>query len=56
MPLSFGLIVGLLVVVVGVILSLATQQKKIAMVVIGVGATMALLTLAALVLAVNSRM
>jgi hypothetical protein len=56
MPLSFGLLVGLLAVVVGAILYVTTRQKKVAVVVIGVGATVALLTLAVLVLAVNSGM
>jgi len=56
MPLSFGLVTGLLAVVIGAILSVATRQKKAARVMIGIGVAMTLLTLAALVLAVNSRM
>ena len=56
MPLSFGLLVGLLAVVVGAILYGITRQKKVAMVVVCIGATVALLTIAALVLAVNSGM
>jgi hypothetical protein len=56
MPFSFGLLVGLLAVVVGAILYVATRQKKVAMVVVGVGVAVTLLTLAVLVLAVNSGM
>jgi len=56
MPLSFGLLVGLLAVVIGVVLYAVTGQKKAAVALVGVGAAVALLTLAALVLAVGSRM
>lgn len=56
MPLSSGLLVGVLTVVVGTILFVAKRQKKAAVLVVGVGAAMALVTLAILVLAVNSRM
>lgn len=56
MPFSFGLLAGLLAVVCGVVLYGATQQKKAAVVMISVGAAVALLTLVVLVLAVNSKM
>ena len=56
MPLSFGVLVGLLTVVVGAILYMATPQKKAALAVVCVGAVVALFTLAVLVLAVNSGM
>jgi hypothetical protein len=56
MPFSFGLLAGLLAVVCGGVLYGATRQKKAAVMMMGVGAAVALLTLVVLVLAVNSRM
>lgn len=56
MPLSFGVLVGLLTIVVGTVLYKGMRQKRAAMVVIGIGAAMVLLVLAALVLAANSNM
>jgi len=56
MPLSSGILLGLVVVVVGAILFFATNYKKMAKVVIGIGAVVTLLTLILIVLAVNSPM
>ena len=56
MPLSFGILIGLLTIGVGAALYVGTRQKRAAMVVIGVGAAVALLTLGVVVLAVNSGM
>ena len=56
MPLSFGILIGVLIVVVGAALYLGTRRKKTAMVVAGIGAGVALLTLGVVVLAVNSGM
>jgi len=56
MPCSFGLPLGLIVVIVGVILYFATSYKRAAMVVIGVGMVITLLTILLIVLAVNSQM
>ena len=55
-PFSFGLVVDLLAVIVGAILYMTTQQKKAAVVMVGVGAATAILTLVVLILAVNSGM
>ena len=56
MPLSFGILVGLLAVVVGAAPYVGTGQKKAAVVIVGVGAAVALLTLGIMALAVNSGM
>ncbi len=56
MPLSFGIPLGLTIVVVGVILFFATRYKKIAKVVLGIGVAVTFLTLILVVLAVNSQM
>jgi hypothetical protein len=56
MPLSSGILIGLFVALVGGVLYLATQHKKAAFVVIGLGAGVTLLTLVAVALAVNSGM
>ena len=56
MPFSLGILVGLLAVAVGAGLYVGTRQKKVAVVVIIAGIVVALLTLAVIVLAVNSRM
>ena len=56
MPLSSGILVGLLAVVVGAALYAGTRQKKAAVVVVGVGLAVALLTLGVVALAVNSGM
>jgi hypothetical protein len=56
MPLSFGIPLGLTIVVAGAILFFATNYKKIAKAVLGIGAAFILLTLILIVLAVNSQM
>jgi hypothetical protein len=56
MPLTFGIPLGLTIVVAGAILFFATNHKKIAKVVLGIGVVVTLLTLLLIVLAVNSQM
>ena len=56
MPLSAGILVGLVAIVVGAALYIGTGQKKMAMAFIGVGAAVALVTVGVVVLAVNSGM
>lgn len=56
MPLSFGILLGLIIVVTGAILFFATNYKKTAKVVLGIGVVVTLLTLLLIVLAVNSQM
>ena len=56
MPVSFGIPLGLVIVVVGAILFFATRYKKTAKVVMGVGAAITILTLLVIVLALNSQM
>ena len=56
MPLSFGILIGVLAVVVGAALYIGTRRKKTAMVVVGIGAGVALLTLGVMALVVNSGM
>jgi len=56
MPLSFGIPLGLIIVVAGAILFLATNYKKTAKVVLGIGVAVTLLTLLLTVLAANSQM
>ncbi len=56
MPLSFGIPLGLVIVVVGAILFFATRYKKTAKVVLGVGVAVTVLTFIAIVLALNSQM
>lgn len=56
MPLSFGIPLGLTVVVAGAILFFATNYKKIAKVVLVIGVAVTLLTLILIVLVVNSQM
>jgi hypothetical protein len=55
-PLSSGIFVGLLAVVVGAVLYVAMRRKTAAVVVIGIGVTVALLTLGLVALAVHSGM
>jgi hypothetical protein len=54
MPLSFGVPLGLVVIIAGGILLFATKYKKIAFAVIGIGLAFTLCTLLLVVLAVNS--
>ncbi len=56
MPLSFGILIGLLTIGVGAAVYMGTRQKKAALIVMGVGAAVALLTIGVVVLAVNSDM
>lgn len=56
MPLSFGIPIGFMVVIIGAILFFATRYKKAAKVVIGVGLVIAVMTFILIVLALNSQM
>lgn len=56
MPLSFGIPIGFMVVIVGAILFFATQYKQTAKVLIGVGLVITVLTFILIVLALNSQM
>jgi cytochrome c biogenesis protein CcdA len=56
MPLTFGILIGFLVIVIGAILLLATRYKKTAKVVIGVGLVITGLTFILIFLALNSQM
>ena len=56
MPFSCGLPLGLIVLVAGAILLLTTKHKTAAKVILGIGAAVALFTLAVIILAVNSDM
>ena len=56
MPLSFGLPLGMIILVAGAIMLLATKHKTAAKVILGIGAAVALLTLIVILLAVNSNM
>ena len=56
MPLSFGVPLGLIIVMVGAILFFATRHKKTATVVLGIGMAVTVLTFILIVLAVNSQM
>jgi len=56
LPLSFGLVIGILAVMVRAVLYVVTRRKEAAVVMVGVGAGVVLLTLALLVLAAHSGM
>jgi hypothetical protein len=56
MPLSFGIPIGFMVVIVGAILFSATRYKQIAKVVIGVGLVITVFTFILIVLTLNSQM
>ena len=56
MPLSFGILLGTTIAVIGAILFFATKHKKIAKLIFGTGVTITLLTVLFIVLAVNSQM
>jgi len=56
MPLSFGIPLGLVIVLVGAILFFATKYKKTAKVVFGVGVAVTVLTVILVVLVSNSQM
>jgi len=56
MPLSFGIPLGVTIILTGVILFFATNNKRLAKMTIGIGVVITLLTLALIILAVNSSM
>ncbi|MBC8504053.1 MAG: hypothetical protein ISR58_17450 [Anaerolineales bacterium] len=56
MPLSFGLPVGIIIILVGLILYYSTSYKKMAKIILGIGATLAILTVGAFILVMNSSM
>jgi len=56
MPLTLCLLVGILAVIVGIAMFMATGMKKMAMVIMGIGFAMAVVTVVMVVLAVNSGM
>jgi len=56
MPLTFLIPVGLIIAVVGAILFFVTRYKKTAIVVMGIGIAISILTFLLVVLAVNSQM
>ena len=56
MPLSFGIPLGVIMIVAGAIVFFATRYKKIAKVVLGIGVAITLLTLILIVLVLNSQM
>ena len=56
MPLSFGIPLGILVILVGAVLLFATNTKRLAKITIGIGVVITLLTLTLIILAVNSPM
>ena len=56
MPVTFFIPVGLIIAVVGAILFFVTRYKKTAIVVMGIGIAISILTFLLVVLAVNSQM
>jgi hypothetical protein len=56
MPLSFGIPLGITVILVGAVLLFATNTKRLAKITIGIGVVITLLTLGLIILAVNSPM
>ena len=56
MPLTFGIPLGLVIVVVGAILFFATRYKTLAKLVIGFGLAASVMTVILVVLVVNSNM
>jgi len=56
MPLSFGVLLGMTIILIGAVLFFATNKKRIAKMTMSIGAVIALLTLALIILAVNSSM
>ena len=56
MPLSYGVPLGLVILVFGAILLFVTRYKKMAKIVIGFGGAIAVLTIILIVLAANSNM
>jgi hypothetical protein len=56
MPLSFGIPLGILVMLIGTVLFYVTKHKRIATVVISIGAFIAAFTLILIVLVLDSSM
>jgi uncharacterized membrane protein YccC len=56
MPITIGIPLGLFIILVGAVLFFATQHKRTALIVMGVGATIAFLTFILVLLAINSQM
>ena len=56
MPLTSGILIGIVAVAVGVAMYFGTSQKKAAMVLVWFGLGVALLTIGVVMLAVNSGM
>lgn len=56
MPFSYGVPIGLVILVIGAILLFATNNKKAAKIVVGIGAAFTILTLLFIILAANSNM
>ena len=56
MPLSFGVPLGIAVVLIGLVLYFVAHRKGLALVIVGIGVVIALATLVAILLAVASAM
>jgi low affinity Fe/Cu permease len=56
MALSFGVPIGLVIAVIGIVLFFATKYKKTAKVIIGIGTAAFIMTLIMVFLAANSQM
>ncbi len=56
MPLSFGILLGFIILFTGVILHVATHHKKFAKILMGIGVIISLATGVIIVMAVNSSM
>lgn len=56
MPFSYGFLLGLFVVIVGVIMLFITKNRKISLAVILVGTAISLFTLLVIILAATSQM
>ena len=56
MPLSFGVLLGMTIILIGAILFFATNKQRIAKLTMSTGVVIALLTLALIILAVTSPM
>jgi hypothetical protein len=56
MPLSSGIPLGIIAILIGVVLFFATNSKRLAKMVMGIGVVITLLTLLLIILALNSPM
>jgi hypothetical protein len=56
MPLTFGIPLGLLVIVIGIVLFLFTRYKKAGWVIMGIGIGITVVMLLLIVLVINSQM